>query len=1136
MRLVKYFSVLLIILYSNFCQSQILDDFDDGNFSDNPTWIGDDSLFQVNGLGQLQSKGSTSIGKDIYLATESSFLKGSEWNFLVRFNLSPSTQNFCRFYLLSDSSNLKATSNNTYYVQFGGITGNNDSIQFVKQVGTIRYILIGGRRGTVSKSNNLVRLKMLRDSLGFWQMFSDTLGADDYALEGSAFDSTLKVASYIGFWSKYTTTNANNYYLDDVYVGPIRTDLEPPQLLKASFISDHQMYLLFNEKLDNISSIQVLNYIVDNGLGRPISAIADPDNVNAIILSFDKTFENSKSYTLSLANIKDRFGNQMPSKNVELLYYVPQEHDVLITEIFPDPSPSVGLPDAEFVEIYNHSKFPINLNNWSIADPSITSYLPDVVIKPDSFIILCALSNESKFSSFGKTLALSPFPSLNNDSDSILLKDNKDKLIHLVNYNTSWYKDATKKDGGWTLEMLNPFSLCLDGDNWQASQAAVGGTPGKYNSSFKNLADTTRPHIKSLEPIDSLHLLVVFDTKMDAVSMQQTLVNINGVSVSSKQIIGLKNDSMMLGLNSAMLRDKLYVLSFDTLKNCLGNASFQLSNSFIYIPQTTEVKQNDIIMTEVFANPKPSGLLPNAEWIELYNRSKNIIRLTNWKLKKGYTSYSFPNVILYPDSYVVVCDDKDKQSLSAFANTIALRSFPSLALDDELTLLNEKNFIIHNLEYKNDWMNLKIKQSGAWSLEMIDVANPCIGEGNWAASINAKGATPGRLNSIHNYNPDKLELKLLRAYPIDNKTLVLVFNKTLDSLSSNNYQHYWFNNQNWHISNHRFIDNALSRIELQMRDRFLSNTTYRIHIDSLADCVNNFSIERNYADFGLSQKADSNDLHINEVLFNPSPSGTDFVELYNSSNKFIDLKDYLICNTDARDSINQFNAFGTDYWQIHPKEFLVLTESKDKILSNHSVTFPDQIIEVKSMPSYNDDVGTVLLSDLTGKRIEKFAYDDKMHFALLDNKEGVSLERINPFRPVNDRSNWTSASANANYATPTYRNSQYFENAPSSSELSIQPEVFSPDGDGYHDVVNFNYQFNETGNVAKHEIFNSNGMLIKTMFKNELLGGSGTYSWNGIDDKGSIPAYGIYIANFEVFSLNGATQTYRKTFVLGGKL
>jgi hypothetical protein len=151
----------------------------------------------------------------------------------VRFNLSPSTQNFCRFYLVSDSSNLKSTSINAYYVQFGGITGNNDSIQFVKQTGANRTILIGGRRATVSKTANLLRLKMLRDSLGFWQMFSDTLGGDDYILEGSIFDTTWQQSNYTGFWVKYTTTNAYNYYLDDLYIGPIRTDLDPPQLVKA---------------------------------------------------------------------------------------------------------------------------------------------------------------------------------------------------------------------------------------------------------------------------------------------------------------------------------------------------------------------------------------------------------------------------------------------------------------------------------------------------------------------------------------------------------------------------------------------------------------------------------------------------------------------------------------------------------------------------------------------------------------------------------------------------------------------------------------------------------------------------------------------------------------------------------------
>jgi hypothetical protein len=173
------------------------------------------------------------------------------------------------------------------------------------------------------------------------------------------------------------------------------------------------MYLLFNERLDNNSSTQLMNYFVDKGVGRPISISIDPDNKNARLLNFAQHFKTEKLYP-HISKYQDPYNNQMPTRNIELLHHVPQVHDVLITEIFPDPSPSVGLPDAEFIEIFNHSKFPINLKHWTISNPSVISALPDIDIKPDSFIILCASSNQSKFLSYGSVIALSPFPSLNN--------------------------------------------------------------------------------------------------------------------------------------------------------------------------------------------------------------------------------------------------------------------------------------------------------------------------------------------------------------------------------------------------------------------------------------------------------------------------------------------------------------------------------------------------------------------------------------------------------------------------------------------------------------------------------------------------------------------------------------------------
>ena len=70
--------------------------------------------------------------------------------------------------------------------------------------------------------------------------------------------------------------------------------------------------------------------------------------------------------------------------------------DVIINEILADISPVVGLPAAEFVELYNHSTHSINLNNWSFHDniTTATANLPNIILQPDSFIVLCSTSTE----------------------------------------------------------------------------------------------------------------------------------------------------------------------------------------------------------------------------------------------------------------------------------------------------------------------------------------------------------------------------------------------------------------------------------------------------------------------------------------------------------------------------------------------------------------------------------------------------------------------------------------------------------------------------------------------------------------------------------------------------------------------
>jgi hypothetical protein len=59
------------------------------------------------------------------------------------------------------------------------------------------------------------------------------------------------------------------------------------------------------------------------------------------------------------------------------------------------------------------------------------------------------------------------------------LKTNTGQLVDSVNYNTDWYRDDDKLEGGWTLEMIDPNNICGEENNWSSSENPAGGTPVK---------------------------------------------------------------------------------------------------------------------------------------------------------------------------------------------------------------------------------------------------------------------------------------------------------------------------------------------------------------------------------------------------------------------------------------------------------------------------------------------------------------------------------------------------------------------------------------------------------------------------------------------------------------------------------
>ena len=69
------------------------------------------------------------------------------------------------------------------------------------------------------------------------------------------------------------------------------------------------------------------------------------------------------------------------------------------------------------------------------------------------------------------------------------------KTIHAVEYSSAWYQNEIKKDGGWTLEMIDTKNPCSGISNWKASVNTNGGTPGKKNSVDAVNNDETAPKL-----------------------------------------------------------------------------------------------------------------------------------------------------------------------------------------------------------------------------------------------------------------------------------------------------------------------------------------------------------------------------------------------------------------------------------------------------------------------------------------------------------------------------------------------------------------------------------------------------------------------------------------------------------------
>ena len=551
-----------------------------------------------------------------------------------------------------------------------------------------------------------------------------------------------------------------------------------------------------------------------------------------------------------------------------------------------------------------------------------------------------------------------------------------------------------------------------------------------------------------------------------------------------------------------------------------------------FVDPSTPADYKDVIITEILADPTPTVGLPEAEFVELHNRSTKIINLSGWKVTDGSSTAVLSSYFFEPNDYLILTASASTILYSVYGTVMGVSNFPTLNnTGDNLILRRNDDVIIDQINYTEEWYRDEDKSQGGYTLELIDPANPCGEDDNWIASESLNGGTPGAQNSVFANKPDLTGPKLISAIPISTTEVVLKFNEKLDyqlPVSSD------FTITPPHsIVQVSFSDVSLRSIALELNESLQSGVTYSISSQNIRDCNGNLiQSEFNSSIFGLPEAVNAQDIVINEILFNPRPTGVDFVEVYNNSLKFINIKNFSIANVENEMVSNQ-KSITTEDILLNPGAYLVFTESSNVIKGEYITAVEENLFQVADLPGFNDDEGTVAVVDDQSNIIDFFSYTDNYHSVFLQDDEGVSLERISFEELTNNPDNWKSANGSAGYATPGYINSNVRSEQPS-GKIVVTPEVFEPIT-GQPDFTQIQYSFDQGGLVVNVKILDFQGREIRQLANNTTLATSGFFRWDGDTEDGTKARVGYYVVWVEVFSASGKVETFRKRVVVAAK-
>ena len=686
-------------------------------------------------------------------------------------------------------------------------------------------------------------------------------------------------------------------------------------------------------------------------------------------------------------------------------------------------------------------------------------------------------------------------------------------------------------------------------DNTHQRSAVVGVSLLYSAANSKNfyfddfsVTDATAPLLTRAAPLDARTVDIVFNEAVDPGSAAQPARYrlATGAVPATAQVSALNPAVVRLTFGQDFGSSN--TLEARQVADLYGNvAPGPLTATFGGVPVAPQ--EGELLLTEIMADETPAVGLPASEFVEIFNNTATkILSLRGVRLlKPGGPAASLPDTAqLRPGQYAVVCAVARAAQFAPYGKVYGVSNFPTLTnAGDQLVLRGRTGTTLFEIAYTDDWYRDQRKKNGGWTLEMRDPSAYCGAAENWQASQDASGGTPARRNSVAAASPDRTAPTLLRAVALTANKVRLYFGEKLDSAAAANPVLYTLQSSGGTTLGVRQaapVGPDFRAVDLLLTAALQPSQPATVAVARATDCAGNASGLLTSAGFALPEAAQLGDLVLNEILFNHRSGGVYFVELLNRSGRYLDLQGYQLTTQKASGLGACVISPGAPY-VLAPGQLVALT-SDAGILQAQYPTSSDAaaLLTVAGFPALDNSAGSVYLYDAGSQELDHYTYDKSQQLSLLSTTAGVSLERIRAAGP-SLASNFHSAAGTVGYATPGRPNSQAQDATGGGQELTLTPELFTPDDDGQQDFTTLSYQFDQPGYVGSVTVYDALGRLTCRLLRNESLPTTGQVQWDGTTDNGHKAAVGYYLLYIELFRPNGGERReYKKTVVVGARL